>query len=123
MAANPVTWFELYVADMPRARAFYETVLGVKLEPLPVEGMEYWSFPMEDGRYGAGGALAKMDGISPGGGGTLVYFSCEDCAVEEGRVVPAGGKVLRPKFSIGDFGFISLVIDSEGNPIGLHSMS
>jgi hypothetical protein len=43
--------------------------------------------------------------------------------VEEGRVVPAGGKVLRPKFSIGDFGFISLVIDSEGNPIGLHSMS
>lgn len=123
MAANPVSWFELYVNDMARARAFYETVFDVTLEQLPVEGMEYWSFPMEDGRYGAGGALAKMDGIGPGGGGTLVYFNCADCAVEEGRVEGAGGRVVRPKTSIGQFGFISLVTDSEGNVIGLHSMA
>lgn len=122
MATNPVNWFEIYVADMARARAFYETVLGVKLEQLPVEGMEYWSFPMEDGRYGAGGALAKMEGIIPGGGGTLVYFGCADCAVEESRVVGAGGQVMRPKMSLGEYGHMSLVIDTEGNPIGLHSM-
>jgi predicted enzyme related to lactoylglutathione lyase len=123
MAANSVTWFEIYVADMARARAFYEAVFEVTLEQLPVEGMEYWSFPMEDGRYGSGGALAKMEGVNPGQGGTLVYFSCDDCAVEESRVLAAGGKVMRPKFSIGEYGFISLAIDTEGNPIGLHSMA
>jgi predicted enzyme related to lactoylglutathione lyase len=124
MAGNPVPWFEIYVADMARARAFYEAVFGVVLEKLPVEDMEYWSFPMEDGRYGAGGALAKMEGVAPGPGGTLVYFGCEDCAVEEARVEAAGGKVVSPKSSIGpSYGFISLLTDTEGNRIGLHSMA
>ena len=124
MAGNPVPWFEIYVADMARARAFYEAVSGVVLEKLPVEDMEYWSFPMEDGRYGAGGALAKMEGVAPGPGGTLVYFGCEDCAVEEARVEAAGGKVVSPKSSIGpSYGFISLLTDTEGNRIGLHSMA
>ncbi|MFN9933830.1 MAG: VOC family protein [Cyanobacteriota bacterium] len=124
MAGNPVPWFEIYVADMARARAFYEAVFNVVLEQLPVEGMEYWSFPMEDGRYGAGGALAKMEGAAPGPGGTLVYFGCEDCAVEEARVEAAGGKVVSPKSSIGpSYGFISLLTDTEGNRIGLHSMA
>lgn len=121
MAANPVIWFELYVNDMARARAFYETVLQLTLEPLPDAGMEYFSFPMDDNRVGAGGALAKMEGMAPGGGGTLIYFTCDDCAVEESRVEAAGGRVLKSKLSIGAYGFMSLVLDSEGNTIGLHS--
>jgi predicted enzyme related to lactoylglutathione lyase len=84
--------------------------------------MEYWTFPMQDDRMGAGGALAKMEGASPAPGGTLIYFSCEDCATEESRVEPAGGKVQQPKMSIGEYGFMSLVKDSEGNLIGLHSL-
>ncbi len=70
---------------------------------------------------GAAGAICKMEGVSPGGGGTLIYFSCEDCAEEESRVAPAGGNVFKSKFSIGEYGFISLVSDTEGNMIGLHS--
>jgi len=54
--------------------------------------------------------------------GTVVYFACEDCAVEEARVQRAGGHVIRPKMSIGQYGAISLVVDTEGNMIGLHSM-
>mgnify|MGYP002663365938 FL=1 len=72
---------------------------------------------------GASGALVKMEGVpSGGGGGTLVYFACEDCAVEQGRVEKAGGKVFKPKFSIGEYGQCALVNDTEGNMIGLHSM-
>jgi predicted enzyme related to lactoylglutathione lyase len=123
MAANPVIWFELYVDDMERARRFYETVFELKLEPMSDAGMEYWTFPMQDDQVGAGGALAKMEGMAPGGGGTLIYFSCVDCAVEESRVVAAGGRVLKPKMAIGAYGFISLLLDSEGNSIGLHSQS
>ena len=38
---------------------------------------------------GAGGTLVKMNGVTPGGGGTLVYFGSEDCAIEQGRVEQA----------------------------------
>jgi predicted enzyme related to lactoylglutathione lyase len=70
---------------------------------------------------GSSGALVRMPGFPAGGNSTLVYFHCADCAVEESRVEAAGGKIQRPKMSIGDHGFISLVIDTEGNMIGLHS--
>ncbi len=123
MAVNPVIWFELYVNDMARARAFYETVFELTLEPMSDAGMEYYAFPMQNDQVGAGGALAKMEGMAPGGGGTLIYFHCDDCAVEESRVVAAGGTVLKDKMSIGAYGFMSLVLDTEGNSIGLHSQA
>ncbi len=121
MAVNPVIWFEIYVNDMARARAFYESVFELKLEPLPDAGMEYYAFPMQNDHVGAGGALAKMEGVAPGGGGTLIYFHCDNCAVEESRVPGAGGTVIKPKMSLGAYGFMSLVLDTEGNTIGLHS--
>lgn len=123
MPVNPVTWFELNVSDMERAKAFYSTVFQVTLEDMSQPGMPYWCFPMDNGTVGAGGALMQMEGAEPGKGGTIVYFSCEDCAVEESRVAAAGGQVCRPKQAIGEFGFISVVIDTEGNPIGLHSLT
>ncbi|MEO8652937.1 MAG: VOC family protein [Ramlibacter sp.] len=121
MTNNPVGWFELYVQDMPRAKAFYEAVLQIKFDPLPGTEAEMLGFPMQMGLSGAAGALVKMDGVSSGGGGTLVYFSCVDCATEAARVVKAGGKVEREKFSIGQYGFIALAVDTEGTMIGLHS--
>jgi hypothetical protein len=55
-------------------------------------------------------------------GGTLVYFVTDEINSELDRVQAAGGKIIRPKQSIGEFGFIALVEDTEGNMIGLHSM-
>ncbi len=125
---NPVGWFEIYVTDMTRARAFYETVLNIQMQPLPApDGMEgefeMLMFPsdMENQAPGSGGTLCRMDGFTPSAGGTLIYFSCEDCGVEASRVAAAGGQVFREKFSIAPYGFISLIIDTEGNMIGLHS--
>ena len=122
MKNNPVCWFEIYVQDMARAKKFYESVLKVKLEKLDSPGMDMWAFPMEMDRCGAGGSLVKMEGVRSGGSSTLIYFSCDDCAIEEGRVEKCGGQVERKKMSIGEYGFISLVIDTEGNKIGLHSL-
>ena len=80
------------------------------------------AFPSEMTNYGAGGALSKSAHGKPGPGGTVIYFNAEDCAVEESRVVDAGGTVIRPKFSIGEFGFVTLAADTEGNLIGISSM-
>jgi hypothetical protein len=119
--SNPVGWFEIYVQDMKRAKAFYEGVFGFKLDKLPGPDFEYWTFPMEREGKGSGGALAKYEGFPSGKNSVLVYFTCEDCAVEEARVKKLGGRVEKTKQSIGEYGFISLVHDTEGNMIGLHS--
>lgn len=122
MKPNPVGWFEIYVQDMNRARGFYEKTLGTKLERLEAGGLEMYAFPMQHDAGGASGALVKMPGVPSGGNSTLVYFVCDDCKVEEGRVNGAGGRVEKPKFSIGQYGFVSLAVDTEGNMFGLHSM-
>lgn len=119
---NPVVWFEIYVDDMERAKRFYETVFQVSLSPLPSPGIEMLAFPMQHAGAGAAGSLVHMEGVKPGGGGTIVYFRCEDCSEEAGRAEAAGGSVFKAKFSIGQFGFIALVVDTEGNMLGLHSM-
>lgn len=122
---NAVGWFDIFVEDLDRAVAFYQTVLGCTLDPIgdPTGENQMMSFPADMSVYGAGGALSKSTHGRPGGGGTVVYFSSDDCAVEEARVVSAGGQVVRPKFSIGEYGFVSLCIDTEGNLIGISSMS
>ena len=122
MNTNPVVWFEIYVNEMSRAKAFYEQMLAQQLLPLSWEGVEMLCFPMRENGTGAAGALLKMEGCPSGGNGTVVYFSCEDCAVEVARVKRLGGHVVRDKFSIGEQGFIALIVDTEGNMIGLHSM-
>ena len=123
MSGNPVGWFEIYVQNMPRARAFYEQVFATRLERLAGPDFEMWTFPMSIKRTGSSGSLVQFPGVPSGGNSTVVYFNCADCAVEESRVVPAGGTVHRPKTAIGEHGFISLVHDTEGNLIGLHSRS
>ncbi|WP_182869933.1 VOC family protein [Rhodopirellula sp. JC639] len=125
MNRNPVGWFEIYVEDLDRAKAFYETVLRVQLERLetPTAELEMLAFPMQSDAAGASGAIVKATGCTPNGNGTLVYFSCRDCADEASRVEAAGGKIHKSKFSIGPHGFIALAIDTEGNVIGFHSLS
>jgi predicted enzyme related to lactoylglutathione lyase len=120
-----VGWFDIYVEDIDRAQTFYETLLDTTLSPMddpndPTAKMR--AFGDDFTSHGAGGALVKMEHARPGPGGSMVYFSCDDCAVEEDRASAAGGTVVRSKFPIGDHGFVSIVTDTEGNMIGLHSV-
>lgn len=119
---NPVGWFEIYVQEMERARVFYESTFAVKLEPLPSPGLQMLAFPMRPELPGCAGALVKYDGKGSGDGGTIVYFSCADCAEEAARAARSGGRIFKHKFPIGQYGFIALVVDPEGNMIGLHSV-
>ncbi|HMN32707.1 MAG TPA: VOC family protein [Chitinophagaceae bacterium] len=122
---NPFTWVEIYVEDMNRAKTFYETVFQTQLTELPMSpdfgDMQMFSFGWAEGEPNISGALVKMRDMKPGAGGTLVYFVCDNCSVEESRIESAGGKVLNPKMSIGEHGFCSIIMDTEGNTIGLHS--
>lgn len=123
---NPAIWFEIYVDDMKRAKQFYETVLGIQLNEMPMpetgQPMEMLFFPANMEQHGASGSLVKMSDFKAGGNSTLIYFHSDDCTTEENRVKNAGGNVMQTKTSIGEYGFISLCTDSEGNMFGLHSL-
>lgn len=125
MNGNPICWFEIYVQDMDRARAFYEQVFAVKLTAIDDPGGELsmLGFPQSFEQHGASGALVKADGVGSGGDGSLLYFACEDCAVEASRIAAAGGEIEQEKMSLGEFGFMVMARDTEGNRIGLHSMA
>lgn len=125
-AKNPINWIEIYVENMGRAQKFYETVFQIEMTPMEIPGnfgdLEMLCFPWAENGINISGALCKTKDIKPGAGGTLVYFTCDDCSVEEARVENAGGKLLQSKMPIGQHGFCSIVMDTEGNAIGLHSM-
>jgi predicted enzyme related to lactoylglutathione lyase len=119
---NPIRWFEIYVEDMKRAKAFYEEVFAVKFTRIESPEIEMWGFPSNPDAWGCSGSLVKMPGLKPSGISTVVYFASEDCSVEEKRVLRNGGRIHKSKMSIGQYGFITLAYDSEGNMIGIHSM-
>jgi predicted enzyme related to lactoylglutathione lyase len=128
MSRNVVNWFEIYTSDFKRAKKFYTEVFKFEITDMDSPSnenhpeMEYALFPSDPKGWGASGALAKLDMAKPGMGGTLVYFATEDITAELDRVEAAGGKIIRAKQSIGEYGFIALVEDTEGNMIGLQSM-
>lgn len=119
---NPISWFEIYVQDMPRARAFYQAVMDIELTAMGPPDISMFGFPANMEIYGASGALVHMPGFPSGGNSTLVYFNVDDCAVNAARIEKAGGQIQRDKMSIGEYGFIVLALDTEGNMFGLHSM-
>lgn len=118
---NPVCWFDINVSNLKRAKKFYETVFDMKLTDLPIEWGKQSTFPFENNGTNTTGALVEKDNYSANENNTVVYFSSSDCTTEENRVEKAGGKVIKSKTPIGEFGFISILLDSEGNTIGLHS--
>jgi predicted enzyme related to lactoylglutathione lyase len=119
---NPVGWFEIYVDDLERAGRFYSSVLERQLRPAPTDGtFQALEFEGQMPGSGAMGALMMHPMRKPSAEGTMVYFSCEDCGKTAELALKHGGVVHRPKWSIGDHGFIAIIGDTEGNAIGLHS--
>ena len=120
---NAISWFEIPVHDMARAKAFYEKVMQVSMDEDTSGANRMAFFPMTDDGYGAPGALAAGPEYKPAGEGITIYFNAGDIEGTLGRVEQAGGKVLQNKSSIGKWGYIAYFKDTEGNRIGLHSVS
>lgn len=118
---NPVYWFEIPAIDIVRAKEFYEYVLGYELTFQELKMMKMAQFPATDGP-GASGALVQAIGYVPHLSGILVYFTVDDIDETLSRVQQKGGKLLIPKTSISDLGYIAHFEDCEGNQIALHSI-
>ncbi|MBN7817710.1 VOC family protein [Algoriphagus pacificus] len=119
-----VGWFEIPVADMDRAIAFYEKVFDCKLNKQVMGDFQMGWFPGDQSGMGAQGSLVyhKDFYAISNLAGVLIYFSSKDCSVELGKVEEAGGTVQIPKRLIApDIGYMGVFLDSEGNRIAIHS--
>ena len=122
--SNPVVWFEIAATDLERAKKFYSDVFQKEMQYVDMpDSPMYMMGSSAEGIAGASGALVKSADNVPSTSGTIVYFYCDDVAVEASRVEAAGGNLIVPKTSLGEFGFMAMFIDTEGNKVGMHSMS
>ncbi|SPE60725.1 Glyoxalase/bleomycin resistance protein/dioxygenase [Verrucomicrobia bacterium] len=120
---NQVVWFDMPVQNLDRAVTFYSAVLGAPVTKQQFQNMSFAVLPHQGEEVS--GCLTPGcdgDGAKPSQDGALLYFNCQgrlDAAIA--AVEPSGGRVLQAKHPIGPYGFRSVVLDSEGNRIALHS--
>ena len=123
---NAISWFEIPTQDLERAQKFYETIFGIELVPLDVQNLKMRMFPIEEPTSGVGGALCyNKDFYKPSStDGPLVYLNGNpDVQNILDKVEDAGGKILVPKTQISpEYGYMAVLIDTEGNRIALHSV-
>ncbi|MBV8749228.1 MAG: VOC family protein [Candidatus Eremiobacteraeota bacterium] len=119
-AKAAITWFMIPAADLARAQRFYETILETTLKAEDFGGRPLAVFPYD--QPAVGGALAEG---TPSPAGTLVYLNVTgrlDRTLE--LVNAAGGSVATPKTELPNgIGWSAHIVDSEGNRVGLHSIS
>ena len=127
MDVNMISWFEVPVLDMDRAKKFYETVFNVEISVNDFGGVLMGWFPPAEYSTASGisGSLVlHKDYIPSATHGTVVYFNSQtgDINDELKRIESAGGKILQPKTLISDeIGYMAVILDSEGNRIALYN--
>lgn len=123
---HAISWFEIPSVDLDRATKFYETIFGVKLDPMDVVQVKMRMFPVDDPMTSIGGAVVYAEGFyNPSSThGPLIYLNGNpDVQNVLDKVEAAGGKIVVPKTQISpEIGYMAVFIDTEGNRIALHSI-
>lgn len=124
---NAISWFEIPSTDLERAAKFYETIFGVSLFPMDLPNIKMRMFPVDNPEAGhVGGAVVDSGGFHKPSAtdGPLIYLNGNpDVQIVLDKVEKAGGKIMVPKTEISpEYGFMAVIIDTEGNRIGLHSI-
>lgn len=123
MQTHAISWFEIPVLDFPRAKKFYNTILGDEIHEMLMGEQLMGFFPCNPAEGGIGGALVLADGYEPSKKGTKVYLNAGDNLYTVlNRVEAAGGKIITDKTEITpEYGYYAEFEDTEGNYISLHS--
>lgn len=123
MSIHALNWFELPALDLDRAYRFYNTILGghVRMGTFGNAPLVLFDVPFKTGEA-VGGALVKRDDLQPTSAGPVIYLNCfGKLRGVVARVEAAGGQVIVPELNLGTFGFSAIILDSEGNKVGLIS--
>ena len=119
-AVNALNWFEIPTVDLERAARFYETVLATSLRRETFLGVPHAIFPFER-PHGVGGALVQTDQQKPARDGARLYLAVSNLDSALAKVVEAGGTVQLGRTDIGEMGTFAVIVDTEGNSVGIHA--
>lgn len=120
---NAVQWFEIPALDLDRAFAFYHTILDahVRKGTFGNGDLILFDVPFNTGEA-VGGSIVVRPDLKPTTDGPIIYLNAfGPLSQAVNKVTDAGGTVINPLIDLGKFGFAALIIDSEGNKIGLLS--
>ncbi|MFN8345269.1 MAG: VOC family protein [Spirosomataceae bacterium] len=120
---NAINWFEIPALDLERAFQFYSTVLNgnVRRGTFGNGDLILFNVPFNTGEA-VGGSIVVRPDLKPATDGPLLYLNAFGKLKESvSKVESAGGKVIVPEINLGKFGFAAVILDSEGNKIGLLS--
>jgi|SRR5580704_12965721 predicted enzyme related to lactoylglutathione lyase len=116
--------FEVQADNAERAKKFYESALGWKIEKanMPGGGMDYWMVETGDGPGINGGIYKRTDT-----GHKVNSFDCTISVDDIDAVIAAikanGGKIEpwegKEKWEMKGLGWFSRATDTEGNTFGL----
>ena len=119
-----ISHFMIPADNVERARHFYSTLLGWKIEPVQdtpgspgMEAMQYHAVSTGAARKGTlnTGGLYKRHMNEP----VLDFVEVEDVDAVLAKVERLGGKVTMPKTDIPGVGMVVMIQDTEGNAIGI----
>ncbi len=120
---HAINWFEIPALDLERAFQFYSTVLNgnVRKGTFGNGDLILFNVPFATGEA-VGGSIVVRPDLKPTTDGGMLYLNAFAKLSEAvSKVAAAGGQVLVPEINLGKFGFAAVIIDSEGNKIGLLS--
>ena len=112
-----VVHIDIAADDPQRAKKFYESLFGWKLQGPP--GMtDYYLFETEDlkGNKAVGGGLGKRGDPSQR---ITAYVGVDNIDDYSGKVAKLGGRVVQPRMTVPGFGYLAVCVDTEGNTFGL----
>jgi predicted enzyme related to lactoylglutathione lyase len=117
-----VVHFEVPYDDADRARAFYSTVFGWSIQPVPEFEYNFvqtgptsdQGMPSEPGFIG-GGMMARQGPIDR----PVITINVEDMQAALAKVAEHGGAAVGEPMEVGDMGVAAYFTDSEGNLMGL----
>ena len=109
--------FEIPADDVQRARDFYETLLGWKIEPMSEQGFTDYLAVMvsENDSDMHGGMLARSE-ENPA---PIFYIGVSSLDHTLEKLEELGGRVVTPKEPAQGFGWFASFEDTEGNTLGL----
>ena len=123
MVKNSLAWYDINVSNLERAVAFYSKLLDGELKIEAQGGMKFAVLPHE-GEEGLAGCLAQVEDFVPCTNGILIYLDVDSRIIDATRIAREnGGKVISDIQEVAPWGYMSIILDSEGNKIALHSFS
>jgi predicted enzyme related to lactoylglutathione lyase len=115
------TYFDLTVANVARAKAFFEATLGWRFEKFDMPYEYYRIQAGPEGEPGIDGGIGGVANASVSGGRPMTLITMPVANLDEvlARVVASGGSIVEPRTPIPGIGWYATCAEPGGLKFGL----